>query len=264
MSTSTIQLKGSLFTLTVLQLQSSNMDKLHAEIRAKVQLAPNFFKNAPVVIDVTAMGDQAEQLDFVALREILTKNKLIPVGIKGASERVQMKAISAGLACISENHIQHEKNNRVTNETEDDKQSKPTEKNAKSTDKTKDTDGKETKSKDDSDNTNVHKNITRLITQPIRSGQQIYSTGDLIIVAPVSPGAELLAEGSIHIYDRMRGRALAGVNGDQDARIFCKQLEAELIAIAGEYQIFEHTEYPHMSKPTQIYLEDGKLVAEPL
>ena len=79
-----------------------------------------------------------------------------------------------------------------------------------------------------------------MITQPVRSGQQIYAkNSDLIVIASVSPGAELLADGNIHIYGRLKGRALAGVTGNQHAHIFCQNLEAELVAIAGHYWLSE-------------------------
>jgi septum site-determining protein MinC len=79
-----------------------------------------------------------------------------------------------------------------------------------------------------------------MVTQPIRSGQRIYARdGDLIVLAAVNAGAEVMADGNIHIYAPLRGRALAGVRGNQNARIFCHSMEAELIAIAGSYRVFE-------------------------
>ncbi|HBB24549.1 MAG TPA: septum site-determining protein MinC, partial [Pseudomonas sp.] len=81
---------------------------------------------------------------------------------------------------------------------------------------------------------------TRVVTTPIRGGQQIYAQGgDLIVLAPVSPGAELLADGNIHVYGPLRGRALAGIKGDTSARIFCQQLAAEMVSIAGQYKVAE-------------------------
>lgn len=79
-----------------------------------------------------------------------------------------------------------------------------------------------------------------MVTTPIRGGQQIYAQGgDLIVLAPVSPGAELLADGNIHVYGPLRGRALAGIKGDTSARIFCQQLAAEMVSIAGQYKVAE-------------------------
>ncbi|SAL00490.1 septation inhibitor protein [Caballeronia pedi] len=104
-----------------------------------------------------------------------------------------------------------------------------------------------------------------IIDRPLRSGQQVYAKGDLIVLGLVSYGAEVIAEGNIHIYAPLRGRALAGVHGNLDARIFCTCLEPELISIAG---IYRTTENPLpadvLSKPVQIWLNDEKLMIEPL
>lgn len=106
---------------------------------------------------------------------------------------------------------------------------------------------------------------TLVIDKPLRSGQQIYAKGDLVVLAPISNGAEVIAEGNIHIYAPLRGRALAGVHGNHDARIFCTCLEPELISIAG---IYRTTENPLpadvLGKPVQIRLEEEKLMIEPL
>ena len=96
---------------------------------------------------------------------------------------------------------------------------------------------------------------TLVIDQPVRSGQQIYSRGDLIVLAPVSTGAELLAEGHIHVYNTLRGRALAGVRGDQSARIFCQKLDAELVSIAGIYRVAEDLPEQHRKQAVHITLD---------
>jgi septum site-determining protein MinC len=106
---------------------------------------------------------------------------------------------------------------------------------------------------------------TMVVDKPLRSGQRIYAKGDLVVLGLVSYGAEVIAEGNIHIYAPLRGRALAGVQGNHDARIFCTCLEPELISIAG---IYRTTENPLpadvLGKPVQIWLEDEKLMIEPL
>ncbi|RKE24436.1 septum site-determining protein MinC [Paraburkholderia sp. BL23I1N1] len=106
---------------------------------------------------------------------------------------------------------------------------------------------------------------TTVIDKPLRSGQRIYAKGDLVVLGLVSYGAEVIAEGNIHIYAPLRGRALAGVQGNHDARIFCTCLEPELISIAG---IYRTTENPLpadvLGKPVQIWLEEEKLMIEPL
>jgi len=102
--------------------------------------------------------------------------------------------------------------------------------------------------------------VTTLITQPIRSGQRIYAAGDLVILSQVSAGAEIMAEGNIHVYNTLRGRALAGVRGNSEARIFCFDLQAELISIAGNYKISEDLDESVRNKPVQIYLQDQALI----
>ncbi|ACC69845.1 septum site-determining protein MinC [Paraburkholderia phymatum] len=106
---------------------------------------------------------------------------------------------------------------------------------------------------------------TTVIDKPLRSGQRIYAKGDLVVLGMVSNGAEVIAEGNIHIYAPLRGRALAGVHGNHDARIFCTCLEAELISIAGIYRTTENPLPADVhGKPVQIWLDEEKLMIEPL
>jgi septum site-determining protein MinC len=97
-----------------------------------------------------------------------------------------------------------------------------------------------------------------VVRQPVRSGQTIYAEGtDLVILAPVNSGAEVIADGHVHIYSTLRGRAVAGARGMTDARIFCQKLDAEFVAIAGAYVLSDDLRPEHRGKPVQIYLEDG-------
>ena len=106
---------------------------------------------------------------------------------------------------------------------------------------------------------------TMVIDRPLRSGQQVYSKGDLVVLGLVSYGAEVIAEGNIHIYAPLRGRALAGVHGNHEARIFCTCLEPELISIAGIYRTSEtQLGADVLGKSVQICLEQEKLIIEPL
>jgi len=99
----------------------------------------------------------------------------------------------------------------------------------------------------------------------VRSGRQLYAhRGDLVIMAPVSHGAELLADGHIHVYGPLRGRALAGVTGDVNARIFCQSLDAELISVAGYWRVREDIDESLIGKPVQIRLEGERLLIERL
>jgi septum site-determining protein MinC len=105
----------------------------------------------------------------------------------------------------------------------------------------------------------------KIIRQPVRSGQQIYAKGgDLIILSSVSTGAEVLADGNIHIYGPLRGRALAGVLGNTEASIFCMRLEAELISIAGRYKVDEDVKRSFWQKSVRISLVGNQLQVDPL
>lgn len=102
---------------------------------------------------------------------------------------------------------------------------------------------------------------TIVVSAPVRTGQQIYAEqADLIVLGSVSPGAEVIADGNIHIYAPLRGRALAGASGDTNARIFVQSMQAELVSIAGIYRVFEQSLPQHLHrKPVQIELHDDRL-----
>lgn len=106
---------------------------------------------------------------------------------------------------------------------------------------------------------------SRLVAEPIRGGQQLYARGtDLTITHQVGAGAEVVADGSIHIYGRLAGRAIAGADGDASARIFCRRFEPELVAIAGVYAVAEQLHGQWLGKPAQVFLQDGTLKVERL
>lgn len=106
---------------------------------------------------------------------------------------------------------------------------------------------------------------SRVVSQPVRGGQQIYAEGDLILLAPVSAGAEVMATGHIHAYAPLRGRALAGVQGDTSARLFCRELQAELVAVAGHYRIADDLRREALwQRSAQVLLHEGELQLAPL
>lgn len=101
---------------------------------------------------------------------------------------------------------------------------------------------------------------TLLHHQPVRSGQRVYARNrDLIVAAPVGAGAEVMADGCVHIYGSLRGRALAGARGEQGARVFCQEFNAELVSIAGVFRVFETIPPELAGKPVQAWLEGDDL-----
>lgn len=227
-------LKGGMFTLTSIQLFDNNLDAFSLQLDEKIKQAPKFFQYAPVILDVYHLQTTLQTPDFQALIHLLKSKKLIPIGVKGANDSLKSAAILAGLAIFPEDKIVGQKNRL------NDKQ--PPEESVLSS------------------TSNAHQLTTRVITQPVRSGQQIYvPNGDLIVLASVSPGAEILADGHIHVHGSMRGRALAGVMGNQDSMIFCKSLEAELVSIAGQYRVSDDLKENYWKQTVCIQLQDGHL-----
>jgi septum site-determining protein MinC len=103
----------------------------------------------------------------------------------------------------------------------------------------------------------------RIVSEPVRSGQQIYAEhGDLVILSAVSPGAEVIADGCVHVYGKLSGRAIAGARGDESARIFCRKLDAELVAIAGIYAVSEQMKDSPRGAAAMAYLDQGRLRIE--
>ncbi len=106
---------------------------------------------------------------------------------------------------------------------------------------------------------------TRIITDPVRSGQQIYAADtDLIVLNTVSAGAEIAADGCVHVYGTLHGRAIAGARGDRTARIFCRRFKSELVAVAGVYAVAEQMQGELRNQSVQVSLTDGKLVFDKL
>ena len=240
-----IALKGGMFTLTTVQLLGCNIEALSEELDEKIMQAPNFFQYAPIILDLQRLKTQTESLDLALIIHTLKSKKLIPIGVRGATKAIKDAAIQIGLAIFPEEKIITNKK-RLSND--DPALSEHT------------TQGSLQRASESAPESTTSGSSSRLITQPVRSGQQIYAQGgDLIVLASVSHGAELLADGHIHVYGSMRGRALAGVLGDKDAMIFCRSLEAELISIAGQYRLSEDLKETCWKEPACIQLQDGRL-----
>lgn len=219
-------LKGSMLTLTALQLLENDLDVLSFQLDEKIKQAPNFFHFAPIILDFNVLPTNAEPVNVEALMALLKSKKLIPIGIRGAHSALKERALEAGLAIFPDDkHIPKKT-------TQQDPQVTST---------------------------------TKVITHPIRSGQQIYvPNGDLIVLSSVGHGAEVLADGHIHIYGALRGRALAGVMGNQDAMIMCKSLEAELVSIAGRYRLSDDLKTVGWKQSVSVQLKEDRLNILPI
>lgn len=239
---SLFELKGSLFALTVLRLKSADLQTLRTELAAKLAQAPAFFENAPIVIDLHPIQTINPPIDFDELKTMLTAFHLIPIGVRNGSAQHHENAAKIGLAILPNLKI-HETSEATTETTEMSAKSSAAHTEAHA------------------DKKEAPLSFTKIITEPIRSGKQVYVKGDLLILAPVSHGAEILADGNIHVYAPLRGRVLAGVRGNTQARIFCKQLDAELISIAGHYKTNDELETIHRDSDTlkHVYLDGDEI-----
>ena len=202
------QLKGSMLAITVMELAHNDLERLDRQLSEKVAQAPAFFSNTPLVLALDKLPEGEGELDLAELMAVCRKHGLRTLAIRANREADISAADALDLPVLPPSGARE----RLI-ELAPAKPAKPAEPEVKP---------------------------TRIITTPVRGGQQVYAQGgDLIVLAPVSAGAELLADGNIHVYAPMRGRALAGIKGNLSARIFCQQMGAELLSIAGQYKVAE-------------------------
>jgi septum site-determining protein MinC len=221
--------QGAVFTVMVVRAGMLRDAAFEHELTEQIQRSPRFFLNAPVVLDLKEAPEFAQDSEFADAREFLRRHTLTLIGVQNAAPAQIEAAAAAGLASFAPNASQP--NRGPPRETSQSTPARPA--------------------------AGVK---TRLVTQPVRSGTQIYARGaDLVVTAAVSPGAEIIADGNIHVYGALRGRALAGASGDSDARIFCSRLEAELVSIAGRYLVSEQLPAEQQGLPVQIALVDERL-----
>ncbi|GDX04210.1 septum site-determining protein MinC [Buttiauxella selenatireducens] len=234
MSNTPIELKGSSFTLSVLHLHDAQPEVILQALQEKVSQAPAFLKNAPVVVNVASLDGS---VNWKNVQQAVVSSGLRVVGISGCKDEALKKEIErAGLPLLTEGKEKNSRAKAVPAEV-----AAPVEPIVNSVTK------------------------TRLIDTPVRSGQRIYAPNcDLIITNHVSAGAELIADGNIHVYGMMRGRALAGASGDREAQIFCTNLAAELVSIAGEYWLSEQIPADYYGKAARLSLASGALSVQPL
>ncbi|WP_428943210.1 septum site-determining protein MinC [Pantoea sp. FN060301] len=229
MSQTPIELKGSSFTLSVVHLHHADPDVVRQALQDKVNQAPAFLKDAPVVLNVASLDSQ---VNWQKMQQAIASTGLHIVGVSGCKDEPLKRIIGqAGLPLLSEGKEQKQSAGAVV-------PAPPVE---------------------------LPPVKTRVIDTPVRSGQQIYARNcDLIVTNSVSAGAELIADGNIHIYGMMRGRALAGAGGDRDCQIFCTSLSAELVSVAGEYWIMDQIPAEFFGKASRLCLKDGALTIQTL
>lgn len=204
------QLKGSMLAITVLELAQNDLERLDRQLAVKVEQAPDFFNNTPLVLALDKLPADSD-LDLPTLIALCRKHGLRTLALRAGDPQIIEAAGVLDLPVLPPSGAKERKLDLASKAPAE--PAKPAEPLYRP---------------------------TRVVTTPVRGGQQVYAKdGDLIVLAAVSPGAELLADGNIHVYGPLRGRALAGIKGDTNARIFCQQLAAEMVSIAGRYKVAE-------------------------
>jgi septum site-determining protein MinC len=223
------QFKSAALTLVSVVLRTSDVEQLARELDDRLAHTPELFDQDPVVLDVAALRDA--DIDFNAVCEVLRRHRMRPIAVRGASQPQLEAARAAGLGDAPERPASADK--AATPAAAPPVLATP---------------------------------ATLIVDKPLRSGQQVYARGgDLIVAAAVNFGAEVIADGSIHVYAPLRGRAIAGARGDTSARIFALVMEPQLVSIAGVYRTVDEPLPPDLwSRPAQVRLADDRLQVDAL
>ncbi len=240
----TFEIKSANLPLVALLLKSSDLSALSREMAQRFGDIPDFFDNDPLVIDLSQLPDDAATVDFAALMALLRPYRVAPLAVRSGNPAQLAAALAAGLVAAPDARVVSA---APTASPNDNKAAAPV-----------------------APAPAALALGALVIDKPLRSGQQVYARGrDLVVLAMVNAGAEVIADGHIHVYAPLRGKAMAGARGNTEARIFALSLEPELLSIAG---IYRTSDVPLPTgvwgKPTQVRLVAGadgdKLVMEPI
>jgi septum site-determining protein MinC len=238
------ELKSASLSLVAVVLKTTDLALLSHALDERFGNAPGLFDQDPVAVDLSQVREVIVPIDFVVLIHLLRGHKMLPVAVRGGNSQQMEDALAAGL---SEAHGSTGSALPLRTYALEDPPT-PSAALPKSADAA------------------PTPRTALIVDKPLRSGQRVYAKGaDLIVLAVVSHGAEVIADGNIHVYAPLRGRALAGALGDTRARIFATCMEPQLLSIAGIYRTTETELTPDvLGKPAQVRLDGEKLVVQPL
>jgi septum site-determining protein MinC len=237
--------------IATLRIQTLDINTLCQEMRERVERAPKLFGNAAVILDFSNLPKCPDVETCESLIDGLRASGVHPVAIAYGTSAIEQLAIQVGLPVLAKFRVDYERDSDAPAPA---KAPAPAPAPAPAA----------AAALPVSAAPAAHE-PGMLQTQPLRSGQQVYAANrDLTVCAMVGAGAEAIADGSIHIYGPLRGRALAGASGNAQARIFCREFNAELVAIAGTYKVLEEVPRHLIGKAVQIWLENDSLRIEEL
>jgi len=239
------EFKSATLPLIAVILKTADLAVLTEALDAQLADSPDFFEQEPVVIDLSLLqgeGGDSTAIDFTALRALLARHQTQPIAVRGGSDDQNAAARAAGLSLAAM---------PVTPTPRAPAPAAP---------------APASEAPQIVREVQVPATGTLVIDKPLRSGQQVYARGgDVIVMAVVNFGAEVIADGNIHVYAPLRGKAIAGARGNTEARIFTTCMEAQLVAIAGIYRTSEVALPANLAgKAVQIHLDDKKLLMVPI
>ncbi|MFE1571399.1 septum site-determining protein MinC [Comamonas odontotermitis] len=235
-------MKSAQLPVVAFALRSTDAEQLAREFSERFGSDSELFDNDPVLIDLVQVRDAETPIDFEALMALLRQYRTMPVAVRGGNAQQMQAARAAGLTAAPEappvraTAAEEPAVREVIHEVEVVKE------------------------------VQLPAKTTVRVDKPMRSGQQVYAAGsDVVVNAVVSFGAEVIADGNVHVYGPLRGRAVAGARGDTSARIYCTCFEPQLVSIAGIYRTVESDLPPDVAgKPAMVRLDGEKLLIEPL
>ncbi len=244
-----------------LRIRSLDVEKISAEMRERVRSAPKLFQRAAVIIDLGGLSDCPDAASIRALVDGLRDAGVLPVGIAYGTSAIESLARDVGLPLLAKFRAAYETATVGVASAA----TPPTAPAPAVAAEAAPTGVAVTKATFAKTAPVPAATPGMMHVTPVRSGQQVYAQDrDLTVCATVGAGAEVIADGSIHIYGALRGRALAGAGGLASARIFCREFNAELVAVAGTYKVLEEIPKHLIGKPVQIWLENESLRIEEL
>jgi septum site-determining protein MinC len=242
-SRAVFEFKSATLPLVAVILKTADLDVLASALDVQLADSPDFFEQEPVVIDLSQLQeeDKPAEIDFPALRSLLARHQTQPIAVRGGSAAQNTAARAAGLSLaampVAPAPSPRAPAPAAASEAPQIVREVP-----------------------------VPAGGTLVVDRPLRSGQQVYARGgDVIVMAAVNFGAEVIADGHIHVYAPLRGKAIAGARGNTEARIFTTCMEAQLVAIAGIYRTSEVALPASLAgKAVQIHLDGKKLLMDPI
>ena len=233
-----------------LRIRTLDVDQLVREMRERVQRAPKLFGRAAVIVDFGGLARTPDEATARALIDGLREAGVLPVALAYGTKEIEALSQQLGLPLLAKFRAQYE---RADGDTAP---SAPAPAPAPETARSKASEAAPAAARPAASNASPG----LVQRSPVRSGQQVYADNrDLTVLSAVGAGAEVIADGSIHIYGALRGRALAGAQGNEDARIFCREFHAELVAVAGHYKVLEDIPKELRGKAVQVWLENGQI-----